>query len=187
MKKTNKIIVSIMMLAILFISHGCASMKKASEGGDASLKPNELSDNANTNSYSDENGDVNSLHKKAKTAGIEALIATFENTNIYFDFDKFSLSPDAVDILRQKSVFLNEHDDIDLKIEGNCDERGTAAYNLALGERRAKAAKDFLVTSGVAANRINTVSYGDEKPLDPSHTEAAWAKNRNARFVITNK
>ena len=187
MIKVNKVIASIMMVAILFMSHGCASMKKSSGNGDAPINPNELSDSINHSSYSNENGDVSSLHKKANTAGIEALIATFEDTNIYFDFDRFNLSPEAVDILRQKSVFLNEHDDIELKIEGNCDERGTAAYNLALGERRAKAAKDFLVTSGIAANRINTVSYGDEKPLDPSHTEAAWAKNRNARFVITNQ
>ena len=69
-------------------------------------------------------------------------------------------------------------------IEGHCDERGTAEYNIALGERRARSAMDFLVDLGISASRLSTVSYGEERPLDPRHNEAAWAKNRRAHFVI---
>ena len=72
-------------------------------------------------------------------------------------------------------------------IEGHCDERGTAEYNLALGERRAVAARSYLVSLGIGADRLKTVSYGKEFPFDPGHDEAAWAKNRRAHFVITSK
>jgi peptidoglycan-associated lipoprotein len=71
-----------------------------------------------------------------------------------------------------------------IRIEGNCDERGTVEYNLALGEKRAKAALDYLVKMGIDPSRISTVSYGKERPMDPGHTEAAWAKNRRDDFVI---
>ena len=74
-----------------------------------------------------------------------------------------------------------------ITIEGHCDERGTAEYNLALGERRAVAARTYLVSLGIAADRIRTVSYGKEFPFDPAHTEEAWAKNRRAHFVVTQK
>jgi peptidoglycan-associated lipoprotein len=69
-------------------------------------------------------------------------------------------------------------------VEGHCDERGTEAYNMALGERRAEAAKDYIVNLGIAPNRIGTISYGEERPVDPRHNEEAWAKNRRAHFVI---
>jgi peptidoglycan-associated lipoprotein len=71
-----------------------------------------------------------------------------------------------------------------VRIEGNCDERGSDDYNMALGERRAKAAKDYLVNLGIASDRISTISYGEEKPADPGHDEEAWARNRRAEFVI---
>jgi len=103
---------------------------------------------------------------------------------IHFDFDRFALSPAARDILAANAVLLQTHPDLNIGIEGYCDERGSDEYNLALGEHRAKAAKDYLVSLGVPAERLQTVSYGEEMPLDPAGNEEAWAKNRRAEFKI---
>ena len=108
----------------------------------------------------------------------------FENKKIYFDFDKSDLRPEAQTILKEKADWLRAHPEYSLRIEGNCDERGTNEYNLALGERRASAAKKFLVALGIADSRIATISYGEERPADPAHNEEAWAKNRRDEFVL---
>ena len=110
---------------------------------------------------------------------------TFQNQDINFDFDKYDLRPDARTILDRKVAFLNQNGSVRVQIEGHCDERGTNAYNLALGERRANVAKQYITTAGVNAARLSTISYGEERPLDPGHNEAAWARNRRAHFVIT--
>jgi peptidoglycan-associated lipoprotein len=109
----------------------------------------------------------------------------FQNQAINFDFDTYALRPEARSILERKAVFLNENSSISIKIEGHCDERGTSAYNMVLSERRANAARQYLSTAGVTAARLSTMSYGKERPLDPGHNEAAWAKNRRATFVVT--
>jgi peptidoglycan-associated lipoprotein len=82
-------------------------------------------------------------------------------------------------------AFLNANGSVRVQVEGHCDERGTNAYNMVLGERRATAAKQYVTTAGVSAGRVSTISYGEERPLDPGHNEAAWAKNRRAHFVVT--
>jgi peptidoglycan-associated lipoprotein len=110
--------------------------------------------------------------------------AAFENTDIHFVFDSFDLTTEAKKILAEKAAFLSSHPNIKISIEGHCDERGTEEYNLALGERRAKAAQDYLVFLGIGPERLATVSYGEEKPVDPGHNEAAWVKNRRAHFAI---
>jgi len=115
---------------------------------------------------------------------IEEEIATFEDRDIYFDFDKFNLVPEARKVLAEKASFLNAHPEIKIKVEGHCDERGTREYNLALGERRAKSAQDYLIFLGINPTRISTISYGEERPLDPGHNEEAWAKNRRTHFVV---
>jgi len=102
----------------------------------------------------------------------------------FFDFDKFNLRPDAIEALSYDAKLLSEHPEIRIVIEGHCDERGTIEYNLALGEKRARAAKDFLVRYGIEPDRIEIISYGEEKPFALGHNEAAWAKNRRAHFVI---
>ena len=104
--------------------------------------------------------------------------------DINFDFDKFSLRPEAREILKQHADYLAKNRDVNVTIEGHCDEKGTSEYNLALGERRAKEALKYLKELGVSAKRMKTVSYGKEKPLDPGHNEEAWAKNRRDHFVI---
>ena len=111
-------------------------------------------------------------------------IREFENEKIYFDFDKSDLKPEARAILRKKADWLLKHPEYSVRIEGNCDERGTNEYNLALGQRRADAAKKFLVALGVDEARISTISYGEERPADPRHCEEAWAKNRRDEFKL---
>jgi peptidoglycan-associated lipoprotein len=111
-------------------------------------------------------------------------VPAFMTERIFFDFDKSALKLEAQALLKKKAEWLKANPTAKLLIEGNCDERGTAEYNLALGERRADSAKKFLVDLGIDAKRISTISYGEERPMDPRHTEEAWAKNRNDGFVI---
>ena len=108
----------------------------------------------------------------------------FIEENVYFAFDKSNLDDMAQATLKNKAEFLKTYPDVYTTIEGHCDERGTAEYNLALGERRAESAKSFLVDMGVEAYRISTVSYGEERPTCTEQTEDCWAKNRRAQFVI---
>ena len=104
--------------------------------------------------------------------------------DIYFDFDKSTLRPAAQDNLTKKAAWLRANANATVTIEGHCDERGTNEYNLALGDRRADSAKAFLVDLGIAASRLTTVSYGEERPVCNQMNEECWAKNRRAHFVI---
>lgn len=103
---------------------------------------------------------------------------------IYFNFDSSDLSEDSRNLLTRNAEYLSKQSSVKIRIEGNCDERGSDDYNMALGERRAKAAKDYLVNLGIASERISTISYGEEKPVEAGHDEAAWAKNRRDEFVV---
>jgi peptidoglycan-associated lipoprotein len=104
--------------------------------------------------------------------------------DIFFDFDKSTLTPAAQDNLMRKAAWLRDHSDVSVTIEGHCDERGTNEYNLALGDRRADSAKAFLVDLGIASSRLTTISYGEERPLCMQQNEECWAKNRRGHFVI---
>ena len=95
---------------------------------------------------------------------------------IHFDFDKYNLRADAIEGLNQNAKVLMENPETKIRIEGHCDERGTVEYNLALGEKRASAAKDYLIKLGISASRIETISYGKERSMDFGHDEEAWAK-----------
>lgn len=120
----------------------------------------------------------------AEEAQLRGARGQFMNEHIYFEFDSAALTPSAVAVLKDKAAWLKDHPQVNALIEGHCDARGTNEYNLALGERRAESAKAFLVNTGIAPSRLTTVSYGEERPLDPGNNEAAWAKNRRAQFVI---
>ncbi len=106
---------------------------------------------------------------------------------IHFDFDKANIRDDMVPILERNAEWLKKHPTVKIRIEGYCDERGTVEYNLALGEKRAKAARDYLVSLGISPDRITIVSYGKSNPIDPRHNEEAWFKNRRAEFKIIAK
>ena len=116
----------------------------------------------------------------------EAKVET-ELDDVRFDFDKSALRAQDREVLKKHADFLMQNKNYTVVIEGNCDERGTDEYNLALGERRAVEAQKYLISLGVEKERIKTISYGKERPLDPGHNEEAWAKNRRDHFVLTLK
>ncbi len=120
------------------------------------------------------------LAAKAKAAALK----TVANEDVFFDYDSAALTPAAQEVLKNKSAILGKYSGVSVTIEGHCDERGTNEYNLALGERRAESAKNFLVSLGVNASRLKTISYGEEKPADAGKDESAWAKNRRAHFAV---
>lgn len=122
---------------------------------------------------------------KEEAATVPAAAQEQPLQSIHFDFDSYVLSKEARDILTKDAEMLLKKVSGKVTIEGHCDERGSDEYNLALGEKRAKAAMNYLVTLGVPADRLSIISYGKEKPLDPGHDEAAWAKNRRAEFIVT--
>lgn len=117
-----------------------------------------------------------SLAEKLNTQGVLK--------RIHFDFDKYDLRPDAVRTLGDNAGRMKEHGQFKVRIEGHCDERGTVEYNLALGEKRARAARDYLISLGTPASRLRIISFGKERPIDPGHNEDAWAMNRRAEFVF---
>jgi peptidoglycan-associated lipoprotein len=125
--------------------------------------------------------------KAAKEAAAVSSKELYELVDIYFDFDKFNLQDKARAILNKHAEWLNKNKDVKITIEGHCDERGTAEYNLALGERRANAVIKFLFDMGIDGKRIKGISYGSEIPLDQRHNEEAWAKNRRAHFIVSLK
>ncbi|MEN6475738.1 MAG: peptidoglycan-associated lipoprotein Pal [Syntrophaceae bacterium] len=117
--------------------------------------------------------------------GLEDEIKTFEQNDVYFDFDQYTLTPEARKNISRKASFLKVHPELTVQVEGHCDERGTTEYNLALGERRAAAVRDHLRLLGVDMARISIISYGKERPAVQGHNEEAWAKNRRAHFDVT--
>jgi peptidoglycan-associated lipoprotein len=123
--------------------------------------------------------DIGELNRVAQSRGYIA--------DAFFEYNDASLSSDAQTALTNSATWLKKNAQYNLLIEGHCDERGTEQYNLALGDRRANQAKEYLVTLGVDAARIRTVSYGEERPFDPGHDESAWAKNRRDHLVLVGR
>jgi peptidoglycan-associated lipoprotein len=123
-----------------------------------------------------------------KTPGIEGEV--FESQllkDIHFGFDKYDVRPKDAETLMENAALLKKRPSMKVQIEGYCDERGTEEYNLALGERRANSTKKSLLSLGISPDRISTISYGEERPLDPRHNEEAWARNRRAHTIILSK
>jgi len=120
-------------------------------------------------------------------AGAATMIGDYTFSNIYFDYDKSSISPTAGDVLKKHAAWLKKNAGYAVKVEGYCDERGTEAYNMALGKKRAAAAKAYLTKQGVNAKRISTASYGEGNPVCTDMLESCWAKNRRDQFVVTPK
>ncbi len=123
-----------------------------------------------------------------KERGIEGEV--FETKllkDIHFDFDRYEVRRGDEEALKENAAWLKKNPKAKIQVEGHCDERGTIEYNLALGERRANYTKQYLVSLGIAADRISTISYGKERPLDAGHSEEAWANNRRVHFVVLSK
>ena len=172
--KSLSILTGLLLLVVTFT--GCSCMKKGVQTEE--VKPvAAMEETQPAPAVTDE--ELEALKKAAQAEG--ALLP------IYFDFDKSSLQSEAKANLDKTAVWLSKNATVTIRIEGNCDERGTNEYNMALGERRANSAKEYLAKLGIAADRLATVSWGEEKPLDPGHNEAAWAKNRRDDFNPTSK
>jgi len=124
------------------------------------------------------------LAKKEAAAKAAAILKELQIPDIHFDYDKYNLKPEAQAILKAGAPAYLKYSEYKLVVEGHCDERGTVEYNLALGQKRADEAAKYLADMGIQKERIKTISYGKEMPLDKGSNEAAWAKNRRAHFVI---
>ena len=174
---------------ILLSFYGCANKQLKSDGGQ--IKPSTPSDVA----QKAPSGDTDQSKREAKETEAppgpkeqpepaDAARGEKSLQAIYFDLDKYDIKPDDARILEEGAKWIRAKKPGLVIIEGNCDERGTVEYNLALGERRSEAAKNYLVSLGVDANKLKTISYGKSKPVDTGHTEDAWAKNRRDSFVV---
>ena len=148
-----------------------AEAKKAAEEA-AAKKPEETTTEYNVSSLSEKPVPIEEQAKAALK-------------DILFDFDSSEISEENRQILADDGKWLGQNPDLKITIEGHCDERGSVDYNLALGERRAKSIRDYLVSLGISPSRLNIISYGESMPLDPGHTEDAWAKNRRVHFAIS--
>lgn len=164
--------------------YGCS--KKAVRGGEGAALPTEQVGESATGPG--EGAEVGMGEAEITGAGLGQDISEGRTSApmypIYFDFDRFNIRDDMKGIIEENAQFLIDHPNIMVEIQGNCDERGTNEYNLALGERRAKSAQAYLVNLGVNPDRITTVSFGEERPLFSENSEEAWAKNRRDDFVI---
>jgi peptidoglycan-associated lipoprotein len=118
---------------------------------------------------------------------VERAVQTITEGIVYFEFDKFDIQPQYNEMLRQKADLLKQYPSIRVRIEGNCDERGTEEYNLALGGRRARSAHDYLLRLGVSPKQMETISYGESRPAMTGSSEEAWAKNRRDDFQILSR
>jgi len=182
----------VVLSCVTLLAAGCAKKELVKGEGETpsatSTKSSEPGTSAQAPSKSpvkDEKVQEQNIKEAPAAATEEATSAQqAEMEKIYFDYDSFVLSNPSRATLSKNAGFL-KNNSLKVRIEGNCDERGSDEYNLALGEKRAKAAMSYLVTLGISAERLTIISYGKEKPADPGHDEAAWAKNRRDEFVLT--
>jgi len=192
MKKYLTLIGLLMVFAFgLTIFSGCA--EKQAVVKDEAVQEQKAAQAATTNNdeatrlakeQADREAALKAQAAKDRAAKNAAALNDLNIQNIYFDYDKSSIRPDAREILKSNTAIFTKNSAATIVAEGYCDERGTAEYNMALGERRAQEAKQYLVNLGINASRIETVSYGEEKPADAGHSEAAWAMNRRAQFLL---
>ncbi len=120
---------------------------------------------------------------EVRLSAAEKAQAVFKD--VLFDYDKYVIRPDARPVLDSVADFLNEEKNLNIVVEGHCDSRGTNEYNLALGEKRAKAAKNYLLARGISPARLLVITYGEEKPVCMNSNESCWQSNRRAHFVVT--
>jgi peptidoglycan-associated lipoprotein len=166
-------------------SSAAATQQQATvDAGDAGASQQEMVKEEAVMSEAEKAAAVQMIQDDARAREVEMQRMAFQSENIYFDFDSAELTPMAQDVLVRKAEWLRANPMASVIIEGHCDERGTAEYNLALGERRANAARDFVVDLGISDARVSTISYGEERPADMGSNEEAWAKNRRDVFVV---
>jgi peptidoglycan-associated lipoprotein len=185
-EKGRLLMVMLTIILLVFVS-GCAALQKKQALTPEEERAAQEEKEKAAQQEQEKKGFEQSLAQK-KYPGIEGTV--WESTllqDIHFQFDRYDLTEEARKFLTENAKVLANHPNLKIQIEGHCDERGNSAYNLALGERRAASAKLYLIKLGVQENRLSTISYGKERPLDPGHTEEAWAKNRRCHFVILSR
>ena len=144
-------------------------------------------DSTPNSSASGKNGTGGAMSGNGPHDGSQADLAQNVGDRVFYETDSSSLTSEAQGTLDRQAAWLKQYPSVNVTVEGHCDERGTREYNLALGERRANAAKKYLVGAGVAANRVSTISYGKERPAVIGSDESAWGQNRRAVTVLTNQ
>jgi len=174
----------VVLLAVALIVFGCAQKKVATEmGQEEPVK--EVESEAMGEEVISEEVATEQMEAAPTEAGVHAFRETGNRAfgDIFFDFDSYRIREDAKVVLMKLSEWLVSNEGNKVLVEGHCDERGTNEYNLALGDRRATAVKSFLISGGVSPKKIETISYGEEKPLCMEAAEACWGQNRRAHFV----
>lgn len=169
---------SLILVAAVSCSKKNVTMK---DGSIPSAQEDSYAKTGEENYSVEENMDSTAAMRESESGKIAGIVL---QQNIYFEFDKATLTGDAREVLIKNGKWLRKNPDVEITIEGHCDERGTNEYNLALGDRRAETVKTFLADLGIPPSRLTTISYGEERPADPDHTESAWAQNRRAHFLI---
>lgn len=177
--KNAKFGVSLWALLGTGVIGGCAHQQAVKDATTNSAAAPGTAVSTNTTGSTDQPSSDRSQREEQDVA------ALLQGTVLHFDFDRSLLTPESETRLRKLADALGAHRTVEVKISGHCDERGTEEYNLALGQQRAGAAKRYLVGLGIESNRIDIISYGKERPLDPRHTEEAWAANRRDEFTPT--
>ncbi len=199
MKRSWSLTIFTLLLSVLLLASGCAKktvLKEEGTPGESAVAAKPVVQTPAKSAATPEKATKEKALKApaAKEAAAKKEATTkapakdiYEMADIQFDFDKFTLRDEVRGTLNKHAEWLKKNQQTTVTVEGHCDERGTAEYNLALGERRADAAAKYLTAMGVDAKRIKTLSYSFERPLDTRHNEEAWAKNRRGHFAVSGK
>jgi peptidoglycan-associated lipoprotein len=165
---------AIASVAVMLAVAGCSSKKPAPINGGENPNPNQLGENGT-------NGSTNSLENwRNGTFGAQGPLS-----DIHFGYNDYTIQDQDGSVLKSHASWLQKYPQTKVQVEGHCDERGSEEYNMALGAKRAQAAKDYLVTLGVSGSRISTISYGKELPVCQEHDESCWAQNRRDHFAVS--
>jgi len=182
---------SVVFVMMVLIAAGCAQ-KSVTKTDDQQQQ--QVQQTADTGKQTKESAEtVTDKQLTAKVDSVDSSDASSRKEiegifkDVYFDYDKYEVKETFQPVLKSIATWMTKNSGAKLSIEGHCDERGTNEYNLALGDRRAKAVRDALVSLGVASSQIETISYGEEKPACKEQTEDCWARNRRAHFVVLTK
>lgn len=188
MQKHWTFLALVLMVLVTFSFSACTKSKISSEPSTTTSAEEEArkraEEEARQKALKEENLREEGLSGQQAQERMESEQSMFENEDIYFEFDSIRLTPEAQELLTQKAAWLRKNSGARVTIEGHCDDRGTNEYNLALGEGRAQSAHAFLMDLGIKASRLNSISYGEERPLVTGQNEEAWARNRRVHFVI---
>ena len=173
----------ICLIVAALLSTGCAKKKTAANGSEMSTAEQGIQEESLSGGAGERLGrSRRGVSDRARAYGPEGI--AFESEDVFFEYDQSTLIDSSRNLLQKKAGFMQKHPEVQITIEGHCDQRGSSEYNLGLGQRRADNVKNYLQDLGIPGGRMATVSYGKEQPLDPEMTEAAFARNRRGHLVV---